>query len=135
MKKNIEDFGLNAGKIWTTLDSGGTLPQNKLMETTRLMAEDFYVAVGWLARENKICKNGLVYSLGETNLNDRIGDDAGKIWDVLNTWGEVDISYIPRLAQLNDRDTFCAIGWLAREGKIKARVVKPNKTQIKLGLK
>ena len=135
MKKNIEDFGLNAGKIWTTLDSGGSLPQNKLMETTRLMAEDFYVAVGWLVRENKICKNGLVYSLGETNLNERIGEDAGKIWDVLNTWGEVDISYIPRLAQLNDRDTFCAIGLLAREGKIKARVVKPNKTQIKLGLK
>jgi len=105
------------------------------MEATKLMAEDFYVAVGWLARENKISKTGLVYSLGQTNLNDKIGEDAGKIWKVLNTWGEVDISYIPKLAQINERDTFCALGWLAREGKIKTRMVKPNRSQIKFRLK
>ena len=135
MKKNIEDFGLNAGKIWKTLDSYGTLTQSKLMETTKLMAEDFYVAVGWLARENKISKNGLLFSLGETNLNQKIGEDAGKIWKVLDKWGEIDISYIPRLAQINDRDTYCALGWLAREGKIIPNIVKQNKSQIKFRLK
>jgi hypothetical protein len=135
MKKNIEDFGLNAGKIWRVLENNGTLPQNRLIETTKLMAEDFYVAIGWLAREDKIHKNGLMYSLGETNLKDKIGEDAGKIWKILETWGEVDISYIPKLAQINDRDTFCAIGWLAREGKLRTRIIKPNKPQIKFRLK
>lgn len=135
MKKNVEEFGQNAGKIWEVLNARGTLTQNKLIDTTKLMADDFYVAIGWLARENKIQKIGLMYSLGETNLNDTIGDAAGKVWKVLDTWGEVDISNIPKLAEINPRDAYCALGWLAREGKLRSRTLKPKHNQIKFGLK
>ena len=135
MRNILEKVGPNASKVWETLDAGRTLNQTKLIETTRLNEEEFYAAVGWLARENKICKDGALYKLGETNLTNKIGCDAGKVWKVLHTWGEVDASYVPGLARLNTKDTYCALGWLAREGKIVVKRVKPIEHQIKLKLK
>lgn len=64
----VEECGRNAGRIWETLRSQGPLSETKLMSLTKLKEHEFYTAVGWLARENKICKEGNVYKLGETNL-------------------------------------------------------------------
>ena len=52
----IEEFGRNAGELWKTLNTHGPLPETKLMENARLQEDEFYVAIGWLARENKVCK-------------------------------------------------------------------------------
>jgi len=135
MINKIEDFGRNAGKIWETLNSYGSLTQTSLIKKTKLKDDEFYAAVGWLARENKICKDGTTYNLGDTNLNDKIGEDASRIWDLLHTCGDIDATYIPRLADIPKKDTYTALGWLAREGKVKTKKVKPKTPQLHFGLK
>lgn len=131
MKNVINSFGRNAGKIWTTLNGYGSLSKNILVKKTRLKENDFYAGVGWLARENKICKNGSKYELRETNLTGKIGVDAGKVWNALYSWGDIDVSTIAKIAQIERRDVYSALGWLARENKIRASKGK----QINYGLK
>jgi len=135
MIHKIEDFGRNAGKIWETLNSNGTLSERKLMKKTKLNNDEFYIAIGWLARENKICKEGKYYTLDETNLTNIIGENAGKIWDVLNTYGEIDTKYIQKLVDIPKTETLLALGWLAKEGKLKTKIVKPKKAQLVFNLK
>jgi hypothetical protein len=78
----------------------------------------------------------MTYKLGETNLTDRIGTNAGKIWTVLSTQKEVDITSIAPLAQIDKRDAFCALGWLARENKIEPKLIpRARATQIKIALR
>ncbi|MGD0711013.1 MAG: winged helix-turn-helix domain-containing protein [Bacteroidales bacterium] len=53
MKK--EQIGINAGIIWKTLDGDITDTEiSNVMKKSKLKKEDFYMALGWLARENKI---------------------------------------------------------------------------------
>jgi hypothetical protein len=134
MKNIISEYGLNAGKVLNELENNGPLSRNILMKKTRLTNEEISGAIGWLARENKISKDGSIYRIGETNLVEKIGKDAGKVWDVLNRWKEVDLSYISKLASINKLDMYSAIGWLAKEGKLKAKLVKPKALQIKFKL-
>ena len=135
MRDILEKVDQNAGKVWKTLDTYGSLVQNRLIETTKLKEEEFYAAVGWLARENKIYTDGIAYKLGETNLVDKIGVNAGKIWDILKTWGEVDAFHLPKLTKLTNEDAYNALGWLAKEGKIKVKKIKPIGYQIIFELK
>lgn len=51
---NNQEIGENAGLIWNTLETKGEMQISKLKKTTELSVEDFYLALGWLARENKI---------------------------------------------------------------------------------
>ena len=134
MRNIIEEFGQNAGKIWSTLNVYGSLSKTNLIKKTRLKVNDFYVGIGWLARENKICIDGSLYKLGETNLT-KIGEDAGEVWKTLNTLENVDISSIANLAQIGEKDAYTAIGWLAREDKIQAQIESSEESQIKVGLK
>ena len=53
----IGEVGINAGKVWETLNSNGILTEIQLMENTNLTENEIFTAIGWLARENKICKN------------------------------------------------------------------------------
>jgi hypothetical protein len=131
----VEHFGQNAGKVWKVLNTHGSLTHTKLMTATRLKEDEFYAAIGWLAKENKICKDGRVYRLGWTNLTDKIGEDAGKLWSILDTWGEMDATYLPKLAGVDPEDVYSALGWLAREGKLDVKKVKPKTPQIKYTLK
>ena len=131
MKNVIHNLGRNAGKIWTTLNVYGPLPKTILGKKTRLKENDLHAGVGWLARENKIYKNGSKYELKETNLTDKIGGDAGKVWNALNNQGDIDVSTITKIAQIQTRDAYRALGWLAREDKI--RILKGK--QINYGLK
>ncbi len=130
MINKIEDFGRNAGIIWETLNSHGALTQTNLIIKTKLKDDEFYAGVGWLARENKICKDGATYKLSETNLTDKIGGDASRIWDVLYKYRDIDATYIPKLTDIPKKDTYIALGWLACEGKIKINKVKPKTPQL-----
>ena len=121
MRDIIVEFGMNAGKVWKALNSWGSLTESQLIENTRLSAKEVHAAIGWLARENKIYKDGKLFKLGETNLTVKLGENAGKIWYVLHTQGEADILHILKLAQMDERDTYSALGWLAREGKINTK--------------
>ena len=117
----LEEFGKNAGEIWRTLSTYGPLTETRLKENTKLHDDEFYVAIGWLARENKIYKDGPMYKLGETNLTSKIGTDAGKLYKILETRGTIDIYDISTILRLEERDVFAAVGWLARENKIEAK--------------
>jgi hypothetical protein len=127
MNEIIKSFGINAGQIWDILTAEGPQVQTKLLKKTNLTESEFYGAIGWLARENKICRDRRTYKIGETNLTDKIGEDAGKVYQVLNTKNDVDISAIARLTKIEKRDCYSALGWLAREGKITAKTVVKKK--------
>ena len=113
------NFGAGAGRIWSTLEGKEFLEEKRILETAKLEESDFYAGVGWLARENKIFREGRdVYKLGETNLMSEIGDIAGRVWRIMDIWGEVNVPTIGRLADLNENEVYAALGWLAREDKI-----------------
>jgi hypothetical protein len=137
MNTVVEEFGQNAGKVWKTLNQKGPLSETKLITTTSLDERQIRAAVGWLARENKICRNGTVYKLGDTNLVDKIGSDAGKVWTTLaKQQTDVDISSLSRLTRINVNDVYTAVGWLAREDKINATsTTAQKKQQLKIRIK
>jgi len=114
----VDSLGENAGTVWKVLDRKGPQLYDDLLRSTSLDNDELHCAVGWLAKEGRICRSGSNYMLGETNLVDKIGVDAGMVWEILDMWGDVDITSIARLAKIDESDVFCAIGWLAREDKI-----------------
>ena len=126
MNEIIKSFGHNAGKIWDVLEAGSQV-QTKIMKKTKLSENEFFGAVGWLARENKICKDKRTYTIGETNLTETIGTHAGKVWSALNKDNEIDVSAISRLTKIEKKDCYSALGWLACEGKITARITVRKK--------
>ena len=112
-------FGENAGKIWSALNQEGCSKKDKLLDITKLDEENFYAGVGWLAREDKITKEDEdCFTLGNTNLETKIGSHAGLVWKILDIWGDADYRTIKRLSNLEDNDLQSALGWLAREDKI-----------------
>lgn len=127
MGEIIKSFGKNAGKIHDVLHFEGPQVQTKLQKKTNMRDEEFYGAIGWLARENKICKEKRTYKIGETNLTNKIGVNAGKIWEILGRNNEIDINAISRVTKIGKMDCYSALGWLAREGKITARITVRKK--------
>ena len=127
MSDVIKSFGNNAGKLWDILNTNGPQVQTKLLKKINLRNEEFYSAVGWLARENKIYKDKRTYKIGETNLTEKIGSDAGKVWLVLGGSNEIDVNAISRLTKIEKMDCYSALGWLAREGRITARITVRKK--------
>ena len=47
-------IGVNAGKVWRILNEKGELSMFDLCRDLGLTFEDVALAIGWLARENKI---------------------------------------------------------------------------------
>ena len=112
---NTHLIGMNAGKVWNILHENQSLTQHQIMNETDLSENDFYQAVGWLSKENKICKNGEFYSLDETNLTSTIGEAAGEVVTVLEDLSE-SVEGLATLTSLELDEFHQAIGWLAREG-------------------
>jgi len=135
MVEMVNSFGEYAGKVWKSLNSDEPQTENRLIETTGLTNDEFYSAVGWLAKENKICKDGATYKPGGTNLTSKIGKDAGLVWKILDMWGEVDVVSISRLAHIEEPDVFSAVGWLAREGKMGGMTADKEKSKTAFWLK
>ena len=130
MKNNLDNFGKTAGKIWKTLDKYGALNETDLIKKNKLNFNEFYAGIGWLARENKICKKGTKYQLGKTNLTDYIGSNAGKVWNTLNSTNDIDILTIAEISKIELDDTYYALGWLAREKKIQVSIGKEKKYNL-----
>jgi hypothetical protein len=119
MRNIINNYGRTAGKIWKTLYEYGPLDEDNLIKKSRLNKNEFYAGVGWLARENKIFKNKNIYELRETNLTGKIGGAAGKVWNALYTTQNINVSSIAKISEITLKDAYSALGWLAREDKIK----------------
>jgi len=119
MRDLTTKFGQNAGEIWKLLNEKGPLTKKEIQKFTKQNDDDFFVGVGWLAREDKISldeKNN--YKLSNTNLTTKIGRTAGRIWRILDIWDEADISTMKRLSEEDESQIQTALGWLAREDKI-----------------
>jgi len=112
-------FGDSAGKIWKILSQKGPLHRDTLKKDIQLKNDEFFGGIGWLARENKIAleEQGTL-KLDDTNLTRKIGNNAGRVWKILDIWGDVDIHSITRLADMQEEEVHTALGWLAREDKI-----------------
>jgi len=117
VRNSTVKFGEDAGKIWQTLYEHSYLDEEKLLEITKLTDSEFHAGVGWLAREDKIAKKNQ-YELDNTNLESRIGTNAGKVWKVMDIWGKLEVPTITRLTRVDEQDVYSALGWLAREDKI-----------------
>lgn len=48
------EIGMNAGIIWQYLDVQGECSTRELQKLLKLNDKEYYMAMGWLARENKI---------------------------------------------------------------------------------
>lgn len=123
----IKSFGNNAGKIWETLEEYGPQVQTKLIEKSQLTEDEFYGAIGWLARENNVRKDRRTYKIGETNLTEEIGTNAGKVWEILKKRNDIDVPTISRLSKVPKKECYSALGWLAREEKISAKIAVRKK--------
>ena len=121
-------FGINAGKIWQALNPNSTLTKNQIIGKTKLNNEQFYQSIGWLARENKIKREGEFYQLDNTNLSEKIELNANKIFDIFKD-GLFNIEKLSNLIEMNFEDYNIALGWLAREGKINNDILN-NKLPI-----
>ncbi|MCM1504773.1 MAG: winged helix-turn-helix domain-containing protein [Muribaculum sp.] len=51
---NIDTIGYNAGLIWNALNEAEALGVKQLKKVTKLKDKELYLALGWLAREDKI---------------------------------------------------------------------------------
>jgi hypothetical protein len=122
MNEIIKSFGNNAGKVWEMINKEGPQVETKLIKKTNITPNEFYGAVGWLARENKIYLDKRTYKIGDTNLTEKIGTSAGKIWNSLGSRNEIDISTIAKISKINKKDCYSALGWLACERKITAKI-------------
>ena len=112
------DYSMNAGKIWNKLNDKGPLDEKKLIKLTKLDPDNFHFGIGYLAREDKIKKDGDIYSLDTTNLTEYVGSVAGKVWKILEIWEEADLGSISNLADEEKSDICKALGWLYKEDKI-----------------
>ena len=131
MKNPETKICTHAGKVWEILQEHGDLATHHLEEIGTLHTKDVAAAVGWLARENKVCKHNDMYQLGPTNLTSSIGKNAGVVWMTLHIWEPVDIDKLTVLTRLTPEEVLAAVGWLAREGKITI-TEENNKTVVKL---
>jgi hypothetical protein len=113
-----DQFGYNAGLVWKTLNSNGPLNKKQLMDLTQLRNYEIHIAIGWLARENKISYEDNRYVLSETNLLETIGLTAGNLWETLYNTGDINISELVKDTNLEREGIYEALGWLAREDKI-----------------
>ena len=64
-------------------------------------------------------------------MKEKIGETAGKIWNILREHEEVAISQLPAMMKEKTLIVHQALGWLAREDKIVYRA-KGNKIYVAL---
>lgn len=56
-------------------------------------------------------------------LNEKIGNNAGLIWSVLES-GNLNVKAVKKATKLNEKDLNLALGWLARENKVQFNEVE-----------
>jgi hypothetical protein len=112
-----ETIGTNAGKVWKILQSENNVTRYQLVNATALEPSDIDAAIGWLAKENKIQRDGEFFSLGKTNMDKTIGLNAQILFKVLKNV-PYDVSTLHELTDLTPIEIHQAIGWLSREGNV-----------------
>ncbi|MDD5686889.1 MAG: winged helix-turn-helix domain-containing protein [Elusimicrobia bacterium] len=60
-----------------------------------------------------------------------VGENAGKVWQVLHTKGQSNLDELKNGTSLDDKNLYMALGWLAKEGKVK---IEQKQKQIAVSL-
>ena len=61
-----------------------------------------------------------------------IGANAGSVWNALHENGELDLTKLKKETKLSEVEILAAIGWLAREGKVKSEETKKGRRTVEL---
>jgi hypothetical protein len=59
-------------------------------------------------------------TLGTNGMIERIGEVAGRVWRQLRAHGPASVASLAKSIGRSEPDIHMAIGWLAREGKVRA---------------
>ena len=51
-------------------------------------------------------------------MKEKIGNNAGLVWNALDGKGEVNLKEVKKVTKLSEKDLYAALGWLSREEKI-----------------
>ncbi|MDL2223004.1 winged helix-turn-helix domain-containing protein [Bacteroidales bacterium OttesenSCG-928-M11] len=51
-------------------------------------------------------------------MKEKIGNDAGRIWNLLNESDAKSVKELKKALKMNDKEIYAAIGWLSREEKL-----------------
>ncbi|MDR0832574.1 MAG: winged helix-turn-helix domain-containing protein [Candidatus Symbiothrix sp.] len=51
-------------------------------------------------------------------MKERIGANAGRVWNVLKEDGQKSVKELKKLTKLTEKEVYGALGWLAREDKL-----------------
>jgi hypothetical protein len=62
----VPTIGKDAGKIWRTLEIWGEVDAQSLSRLSRIMEQEVFTAVGWLAREGKV--DGAIHNIDEKKI-------------------------------------------------------------------
>ena len=62
----VPAIGKDAGKIWRTLEIWGEVDAQSLSRLSRIVEQDVFTAMGWLAREGKV--DGVVRNIDEKKI-------------------------------------------------------------------
>lgn len=89
------------------------------MEKTHLRLYEVEIGIGWLARENKISFEQGKYELRSSNLTTTIGINAGVLFNLLHLNEQESVQSLMQHSSLPTQEIYKAIGWLAREKKIR----------------
>lgn len=65
----------------------------------------------------------------EVVVQEKIGETAGRIWLRLKKGEEISVAQLPKTLNEKDAVVYQALGWLAREGKVKYRTER-NRTFV-----
>jgi hypothetical protein len=49
---------------------------------------------------------------------EKIGNDAGRVWNVLHETGMQSVKNLKKTVKMTDKEIYATIGWLAREEKL-----------------
>lgn len=113
-----EEIGINAGRLWNTISRVNKASFTKLRSESDLGNNQVYEAIGWLAREDKISKEGRDYVLKSTNLTFEVGTNAGKIYDLIKENNNLSLKDLVERSDMRKKDILTAIGWLSKENKL-----------------
>lgn len=113
-----EKIGNEAGAVWNAILASDQASFTKIRNETQLKNNEVYEAIGWLAREDKVKREGRRYKLDSTNLTPEIGENAGKIYDALHENNQLTMNDLLKSGRINRKNVWTAIGWLAREDKL-----------------
>jgi len=60
-------------------------------------------------------------------MKEKIGSNAGIVWNTLNGKGEMNLKDVKKVTKLTEKDLYAALGWLSREDKV---VIVENENEI-----